>query len=407
MCIKEPIIGEKALFYYNSALSPDKYLYEKAFNLRLCLEKLIDSIIYPILFSESDKEKYYKKKNGDIRRDDNPIKVDLIQRIDILKQYLDSEYIIKLTSIRLIGNAGVHDGIDSEISKKDVDELFEVIYEFPIKLFSALFRKTGFYSENSWTLTVLSVLPPYYRIKILSEYFLENKSFTVIEKLSMAYLKNNNEDKAFELLVDSLNNECITYKEYKYLVEGINLLKPNLEKFRIAKSLNDSKNLLKELLQYIKLEERNFCVDLISIICDIDIFNDERIIKNNNEFISFKTAIKVQGKDDRYSTNIIISRRVASKLNINKFDILSDRINNIYKEIDIEEDYLMPYNEQDGEIIDICISPSFISDNVENFRKIILNESARAKECYLVDGKTGFKYNDKILVFNLEVRRNS
>lgn len=46
----EPVIGEKTLQYYNAALSPNKFLYEKAFNLCLCLEKLIDSIISNIIF---------------------------------------------------------------------------------------------------------------------------------------------------------------------------------------------------------------------------------------------------------------------------------------------------------------------------------------------------------------------
>jgi hypothetical protein len=408
----QPIIGRKALSYYNAALSPNKLLHEKAFNLRLCLEKLIESIAYPILFSDADKEKYYIKKDGNIQTDKkgNPRKVNLEKRINILRPYFDSDYMAELDSIRTVGNSFVHEGTDCDVSKEDVDRLFQIISKFPIKLFSTLFKKNGFYSENSWTLTVLSVLPPYYRIRILNEYFLYDKSPLVIEKLSMAYLKNNNEDEAFALLENTLQNNYLTGEEHKYLVEKLNLLKPNLLKFRIAKDINDSKNALKELLQSIKVEERDFCTKLVAIICNLDIFNDDKIIKNDNKYILLKAAIKVHGKNHRYGVNennIIVSRKAAFKLDVNKLDRLSDKINNIYKIVDIEEDYLMPFDGQSGNIVDICISPSFVSDNIDRFKEIILNESSKAKEHYLTDGETGVMYSNKTLVFNLEIRKNS
>ena len=108
------------------------------------------------------------------------------------------------------------------------------------------FKKNSFEGEP---LTVLSALPPYNRVKILSEIWNENpKNELVIDKLSMAYLKNNEYDKA-KIFISSLVVQGDITTEYAVRqLDKLELLKSMQGKLNSSKSVIDTAKIFKEIL---------------------------------------------------------------------------------------------------------------------------------------------------------------
>lgn len=113
---------------------------------------------------------------------------------------------------------------------------------------------------------MFSILPPIYRIEILEKYYLINPSVLVIDKLSKAYLKNNAKEKAYSFLSDCKKKKQIQDVEFYYLMNSLKVLEPHLDKFSIARNLDDAKRNFLKLLPAIDEKERDTFVILVSMI---------------------------------------------------------------------------------------------------------------------------------------------
>lgn len=101
---------------------------------------------------------------------------------------------------------------------------------------------------------------------ILSKYYDANPSYFVIDKLSKAYLKSNMKEDAYAFLIKCYNNEQLQEFELERLKEDLKLLEPYLNKFSIARNLDDAEKNFLKLLPSIKEDERDSFVILVSMI---------------------------------------------------------------------------------------------------------------------------------------------
>lgn len=87
-------------------------------------------------------------------------------------------------------------------------------------------------------LTLLSSLPPIKRVYILEKVWVHDKgNLWIVDKLSMAYLKSGNFQKALKFL-ESIKDDIgeTTYEEFVWKIES---LKKNLHRFDISKNVED------------------------------------------------------------------------------------------------------------------------------------------------------------------------
>lgn len=106
----------------------------------------------------------------------------------LLRAFMDSTLVEKLLQAKVIGNKGAHKVEEGEYTAHDIDDALAIIKQFSIEIFHVYFIKNGFGDlvNGSWVPTVFSTLPPIYRVKILSKYYLCNPSLFVIDKLAKA-----------------------------------------------------------------------------------------------------------------------------------------------------------------------------------------------------------------------------
>lgn len=192
----------------------------------------------------------------------------LHNKIEACKEFMNPIIVDDLLNAKGIGNMGVHDGEEGNYSSQDIDKSLEAITTFSLEIVFSYFLINGFgnYQHNSWIPTVFSTLPPIYRVMILSKYYNANPSYFVIDKLSKAYLKSNMKEDAYAFLIKCYNNEQLQEFELERLKEDLKLLEPYLNKFSIARNLDDAEKNFLKLLPSIKEDERDSFVILVSMI---------------------------------------------------------------------------------------------------------------------------------------------
>lgn len=256
MDIDIPLITPLSMKYYNKASCKENEAYYRALDIRLCLEKICDEIILEFVSSEA-------KKNWS--------KYTLHKKLEAAKSFLDSTVIDNLITAKGIGNTGVHEGEEGYIEDSDIAKSMKFIRDFSLDIFVSYFKKNGFESRMiPWIPTVFSTLPPSYRVEILEKYYAIKPSEFVIDKLSMAYLKNCKEKEARDFLKKCLKKQEISEMLYFQLDEKLSILKEsfdlNIERFSIARSLDEAKENFNRLLPSINEEDRGTFVILVSMI---------------------------------------------------------------------------------------------------------------------------------------------
>lgn len=250
-----PLITPLSAKYYIKATKDENEEYYKAIDIRICLEKICDEMVkeFVSLKTQSSWSSYKTLHSKLIRA----------------KEFMPDAIVSELLNARLIGNKGAHEGEESIICENDIDEALSAIFEFSLEIFVYFFKKNGFDNfegNSSWMPVVFSTLPPTYRIKILEKYFVFNHSLFVIDKLSMAYLKNNEENQVFKFLSKCLENGYITDYQHLQFVDKLNILKTSLNRLPIAKNLEMAKENFNLLVSQIPENERDNFIFLVSMI---------------------------------------------------------------------------------------------------------------------------------------------
>ena len=256
-----PLISPLSRKYYQYASDESERIHHRAEDVRICLEKICDSIVVQLVAPNI--KSIWKKYM-------------LHDKIEACKQFMDSKVVEGLLNAKCIGNKGVHEGEEGNFTQQDIVESLEAIKYFSLEIFFSFFVKYGFGNSkgDSWVPTVFSTLPPIYRIQILEKYYLINPSVFVIDKLSKAYLKNNEKEKAYSFLSDCNNNKQIQDVEFYYLMDSLKVLEPHLDKFSIARNLDDARKNFLELLPSIDEKERDTFVILVSMILSGELPNE-------------------------------------------------------------------------------------------------------------------------------------
>lgn len=248
-----PLVSPLSRKYYNYASNKDGHKHHRAEDIRICLEKVCDQIIY-VFVSEQDKEKWKKYK--------------LHNKLGSSRNFLDKKIVDKLISAKVLGNIGVHEGEEGNYTVEEIEESLNIVREFSLEVFYAYFKKNGFNHQNeSWMPTVFSVLPPIYRVEILEKYYNNcDKSPFVIDKLSKAYLKNGSIEEANEFLKNCYEENEITFELYEVLFNDIQMLNKSISFLPISKDLETSKKNFNKLLLSIEENERDTFIYLMSMI---------------------------------------------------------------------------------------------------------------------------------------------
>lgn len=248
-----PLISPISRKYYNYAYKKDQDKHYRAVDVRICLEYICDEII--IMFvSGRDKQNWDKYK--------------LHKKLEVTKKFMDEEVVNRLINAKNIGNAGVHEGEEGNYTEKDITDALEAIKDFSLEIFYVYFKKYGFNSQIGLAIpTLFSTLPPIYRIKILEKYykFCDNSLF-IIDKLSKAYLKAYETEKAKIFLEKCYQKQEINDCEYIELIEGMELLEKNMDKLPIAEDLEMSRINFNQLIVESEKEERDIFILLMSMI---------------------------------------------------------------------------------------------------------------------------------------------
>lgn len=251
--IKIPLISKVSLEYFEGASNEEAKNYYRAFDLRLCLEKICDSII--INFVSDEKKSKWKKFT-------------LHNKIEAAEPFIGIDLVEKLLVIKGIGNQAAHEGSEGKIDKESIIESLDVIRDFSLQVFVTYFKKNGFADDpdGSWTPVVLSTLPPQYRVHILKQYFESNKSIITIDKLSMALLKSGNKGEAISFIENCLKNNYIKKNQYNEFIIKLQMLEDSFKYLQISQNFEDSKENFKRILTVIPKNEVDIFIILMSTI---------------------------------------------------------------------------------------------------------------------------------------------
>lgn len=180
------------------------------------------------------------------------------------------ELLIHVNNIKDLGNAATHLDINlAEVNDSDKDSAIKSLDFLISYLFINHFMKYRF-GTNEDSMTILSLLPPFIRVNILSHLY-ENDpdNIAIMYKLPLAILKSEGFEKAIEWI--EKNKSILESKEWGFR----NMYEFNLDKIH---TLNDNLNGFSPL--YTSFEEAlGFYDDKIKVYRDIDSDDVKELIK--------------------------------------------------------------------------------------------------------------------------------
>ncbi|ALS38483.1 hypothetical protein ABID30_002209 [Enterococcus rotai] len=238
------LVPNELLDDYHDYMNEDLRNVLRATTIRRYLEGIVN-----LFFKDKLKEEY-NLSNAMWGRD----KLD--KNINAIRDYYDEEIGNKLHKVRVIGNKGTHFG-KVEPTMEEIKQAINIITNIFEDMIINYFKKNPF---EGLPLHILSYLPPHNRIKILTEIWKATPIGTVadliiIDKLSMAYLKNLEPERAFNFIIVLYENSTITKEFAIQQLEKLKLLNSNLPQFNISKNVVDTAKVFKDLIEEKELKE--------------------------------------------------------------------------------------------------------------------------------------------------------
>ena len=168
-----------------------------------------------------------KKKSGELKPNEPYEGVNWSRKIKIIKENYDSQIAEKIQEIFRIGGEGSH------FSGKVSDEELQSIIDMAIHIVEDIFVKYFLIPEHEFgrenIFTIFSMLPLKHRIYILEKVSTHYINRDIVDRLSLAYVKNGEEDKAKDLLNDALNDKIIDKIFYNLKLSSLNAVKLNID----------------------------------------------------------------------------------------------------------------------------------------------------------------------------------
>lgn len=284
-----PLLPKSALEYFNDIEDSNK-LYLKATSIRTCLENIVDTIFIHII-------------NDDININTKKWeKEDLYKKLNLLDAFFSKSKQRQLHSIRKIGNKGTHPKLHKMLEEQDIKASLNSLSKLCEWTILSYFQKHGF-KVNTWLPTIFSTLQPIYRIRILEPYFhslkFENKDFIkhlekiqyntdnfiftkiedvtdkekeldeiilIIDKLSMAYLKNREYDKSINFIKTCFKKNKINERFKNEMIDKLNMLWNEIDNLPISNNIQDTKEHFDEIMKVVKKEEETLFITLFTAV---------------------------------------------------------------------------------------------------------------------------------------------
>lgn len=148
------------------------------------------------------------------------------RKIKILKENYDEEIANDIQDIFKIGGDGSH--FNGKVKEEELQLIIEkaihIVENIFVKYFLAPEHKFG--SENIYT--IFSMLPLRHRIYILEKVSEKYINQDVVDRLSLAYVKFGEKDKAYKLLEKALRDEVINTQFYEDKKKALSVLSSKL-----------------------------------------------------------------------------------------------------------------------------------------------------------------------------------
>lgn len=148
------------------------------------------------------------------------------RKIKILKEKYDEEIANEIQEIFKIGGDGSH--FNGKVKEEELQLIIEkaihIVENIFVKYFLTPEHKFG--SENIYT--IFSMLPLRHRIYILEKVSEKYINQDVVDRLSLAYVKIGEKDKAYKLLEKALRDEVINSQFFEYKKKALSVLDSKL-----------------------------------------------------------------------------------------------------------------------------------------------------------------------------------
>lgn len=282
------LLPKTAIEYLNDA-SEQKKDYLKVSAIRIAFDEIINTVFV-----------YLSNKNV-TKWEDKTIN----ERLQSVEKFFPNDILNKLHHIRKYANNGPHKNLHAKLTPEETSSLMNDIQHVCEWVLTSYFIKYGFNKED-WVATILSTLPPIFRINILEPVFQNLKNsidknklinylnevqtynkemmdtiisgnidkveglkiisqsnpskdddthsnfLLLIDKLSLAYMKNRDIDKSHEFISQCLCDGYINNQFYDEMIDEVDSLYNQIDTLPISKNLNDTKKKLNELLPEIE-----------------------------------------------------------------------------------------------------------------------------------------------------------
>ena len=221
-----PLIPYKLVDEYGDFINDEMRNVVRANCLRRYLEGAIDLLIKDKVLEAGLPEEKWNNYN-------------LNNRIQAIGKYYSKRIEEEFCRLRIIGNGGSHYNPEEMISTEDINEGIEIATKIVEEVVIEYFYNHPVGTEPP-VLTMLSSLPPCKRIYILERVSQKDQgNIMLIDKLTMAYLKNGEKENAMQYLKSEKYNGNLDELMYEQLVDKIELLDRSMDKFDIAKNILD------------------------------------------------------------------------------------------------------------------------------------------------------------------------
>lgn len=320
----KPLVPEYAMQYFSDSSDFSYPTYMRVIGIRNCLEAIVNTIF--IYFTDKTNQKKWIEQTT------------LDSKIQLAKDYFSYDIFTKINNLRLLGNR-IHPGHNKhkDLTHEEINSALDDVGKICEWIISEYLKKYGF-NTNSWIPTMLSTLPPYYRINILEEIFdyfkkdinrdelvsyldyvqisetmysnklssgkmsfEEYKEITskplpnqekfsqillIIDKLAMSYLKNKDFNKSIEFINLQYEENMINRIFKEEMIEKLGILQNQINNLPIAQNLEQTKINFKEILQVVKKEEYSLFITIFTaIVAEEELHSNCLLVKNTESLL--------------------------------------------------------------------------------------------------------------------------
>ena len=207
-------INEKFIEVFEVFMDANQRTKIRANNVRQYTEGIVDLILKGKIVATLKPSEIYEGINWG-------------RKIKILQENYDVQIANSIQEIFRIGGDGSHfNGIvNDDDLQRIIDKEIHIVEDIFVKYFLEPEHKFG--SENIFT--IFSMLPLNHRIYILENVSKHYMNLDIVDRLSLAYAKNGEKNKAIDFLRESLKNGVIDEVYYSGKLRSINTLVNKLD----------------------------------------------------------------------------------------------------------------------------------------------------------------------------------